>query len=149
MDGAFFDDFDGAVCPFESAFDQLPAHYTLADRLAMHASKMKTMGAVAERLCAAGQRAVFAMAASFSIDVAPPEYRCEVNESTSVALIGPSVPFARCVQRKAWGCAIFCARLYIKMSRRAIMVTDRTISFLGRHTTFRNPINKPTQSASK
>lgn len=25
VDGAFFDDFDGAVCPFESAYDELPS----------------------------------------------------------------------------------------------------------------------------
>jgi hypothetical protein len=29
VDGAFFDDFDGSVCPFESAYDSLPERYVL------------------------------------------------------------------------------------------------------------------------
>ena len=72
-----------SVCPFSS--------------LEMHSAKMHTMGAVARRLCAANQRAIFAMAATFSRDAAPPAYQCEVNESASIDALGVSTPFVRFV----------------------------------------------------
>jgi len=79
VDGAFFDDFDGSVCPFESAYDQLPTRYTTADRLAMHAAKMATFGRVAARLIGHGQYPIFAMAAVFNTTEVAPEYRCQVQ----------------------------------------------------------------------
>ena len=65
VDGAFFDDFDGSVCPFESAYDRMPSRYTAADRVAMHVAKMTTFGKVAAALCSAGQLPILAMATTF------------------------------------------------------------------------------------
>eukprot|EP00038_Savillea_parva_P023998 m.42792 g.42792 ORF g.42792 m.42792 type:complete len:415 (+) comp6321_c0_seq1:3273-4517(+) len=96
VNGAFFDDFDGAVCPFESAYANLPSRYTASDRQDMHRAKMKVMGLVAQQLCRAGQRAIFAMAATFDPTLAPTQYRCNTTEGETLTALGfPLAPFLR------------------------------------------------------
>eukprot|EP01043_Picozoa_sp_COSAG02_P074897 COSAG02_NODE_15198_length_1194_cov_1.251142_2_plen_269_part_01 len=90
VNGAFFDDFDGSVCGFESAYDTLPSRYSSSDRQEMHRAKMAVFRQVSDKMVSAGQYPVFAMSATFNTSSTPPAYRCNATETSTLAQLGNS-----------------------------------------------------------
>ena len=90
VNGAFFDDFDGSVCGFESAYDDLPSRYSPSDRQEMHRAKMAVFHRVSSKMVQSSQYPVFAMSATFNASAAPVAYRCNATEAATLGQLGDS-----------------------------------------------------------